>query len=167
MSQTPRDMYINHIHMCCTKYNRTERCHKQCESEIIAGRPKGPRLPPLANPPPDPIVSVSPIKSPPFVPKLGGRRFLPRDDGGCILIRGTNHTLRSDLPFMPRNSTCKVCYLNKRVGNRSKGGKGKLKGPRRTIYACDKCRRMLCPSCFRKYTSHGSLESVREVLVIE
>ena len=29
---------------------------------------------------------------------------------------------------------------------------------RRTIYACDKCNRMLCPTCFKKQDSHKSLD---------
>lgn len=127
-----------------------------------AGRPK--QLPP---PPPPPVVSNSPLKPPPFVPKCRGRRFVPRIGEGCILIRGTKHYLRSGLPSMPRNSTCKVCYLAGKVENRTNGGTGRVKKPRRTTYACDKCRRMLCPTCFRKQTSHGSLESVRAVLLIK
>ena len=37
---------------------------------------------------------------------------------------------------------------------------------RRTIYACDKCNRMMCPPCFRKIDSHRSLEHIKGILHI-
>ena len=116
------------------------------------------------------LPSITPLFTPPpFVPKRKGRRSTPMVvSSGCILIKGAKHTLRSDLPFMPRNSTCKICYLTNSRSKRVTGCKGRtLDIPRRTIYACDKCKRMLCPVCFRKQSSHGSSDSVRSILLIE
>ena len=103
-----------------------------------------------------PKIVVSPVKVS-FLPKIKGRKGKnPVVREGCLLIKGSRHTLRDDLPHMPRNSTCRICALTSRVKNRS----------RRTIYACDKCNRMLCPSCFRKQDSHKSLDHIKSILHI-
>ena len=96
---------------------------------------------------------------PPFLPKLPGRKssFKVLSEG-CILIKGDRHTLRDDVSDMPKVSTCKICYL--------KNTKTVSGGPRRTKYACDKCRRMMCSDCFRVHTSHGSLDRVKGFLCI-
>ena len=115
-----------------------------------SGRPRTLRRP--TSTPSTPMV-VSPVRVP-FLPRIRGRKspFSRIVSPGCILVSNTRHNLRDDLPHMPRNSTCKVCYVQKRV--------------RRTIYACDKCNTMMCPHCFPQLDSHRSLSCVRAILRI-
>ena len=118
-----------------------------------AGRPSRKTPPPRVHTPPTTPVVVSPVRVP-FLPRIRGRRSIssPLVSPGCVLVSNVEHNLRSDLPHMSKNSTCKVCYLHDRVC--------------RTIYACDKCNRMICPDCFRQLDSHKSLSNLRAFLRI-
>ena len=97
---------------------------------------------------------------PPFLPKLPGRKssFKVLSEG-CVLVKGDRHTLRDDVSDISKLSTCKICYLK---NTKTRSGR-----PRRTIYACDKCRRIMCPACFRDHKSHGPLDRVAGFLCID
>ena len=119
-----------------------------------AGRRRSVTPRPPTSTPTTPVV-VSPVRVP-FLPRIRYRRpsAIPQISPGCTLVMNTRHNIRSDLPHMPKNSTCTICYLQKRVRFYKKG------------FTCDKCNQMMCPHCFRELGSHGSLSSVRTILRI-